>query len=41
MSAYASDAFGEQGVLEPGNEFLRKPFTADALCRKVRETLDA
>jgi signal transduction histidine kinase len=41
VSGYADDALGERGVV-PGNEaFLAKPFTPEALARKVREILDA
>jgi hypothetical protein len=28
------------GILEPGTEFLEKPFSPDALARKVRKVLD-
>jgi FixJ family two-component response regulator len=40
MSGYASDAIGNNGVLDPGTTFLQKPFTPDTLLDKVRETLD-
>jgi PAS domain S-box-containing protein len=41
MSGYTNDAIVRQGVLEEGAAFLQKPFTPDALARKVREVLDA
>jgi len=41
MSGYTADAIGRHGVLEAGLALLHKPFTPDALTRKVRELLDA
>ena len=41
MSGYADNAIAPHGVLEEGTPFLQKPFTPDALARKVREVLDA
>ncbi len=41
MSGYTDDAIVQHGVLEPGINFIQKPFTPDALAVKVREVLDA
>jgi hypothetical protein len=40
-SGYTDDAITQQGVLEPGVEFLPKPYTQATLVHKVREMLDA
>ena len=40
MSGYTDDAIVQHGVLKPGIAFLHKPFTADALGRKIRDVLD-
>ncbi|MFI5326812.1 MAG: response regulator, partial [Candidatus Rokuibacteriota bacterium] len=39
MSGYADAAIVQHGVLEPGTQFLQKPFTPDGLSRKLREVL--
>jgi two-component system, cell cycle sensor histidine kinase and response regulator CckA len=41
MSGYTDDAITRHGVLAPGLAFVQKPFTADAIARRVREVLDA
>ena len=40
MSGYTEDVLGPQGVLEDGVQLIGKPFTVEALTRKVREVLD-
>jgi len=40
LSGYAPSAIIHQGVLEEGVAFLAKPFTPDALARRVRQELD-
>ena len=40
MSGYTDDAIVQHGVLEPGINFIQKPFSPDALALKVREVLD-
>jgi two-component system cell cycle sensor histidine kinase/response regulator CckA len=40
MSGYTDHAIVHQSALEPGAEFLQKPFTPSALARRVREVLD-
>ena len=39
-SGYSAEVIGHHGVLEPGIEFLQKPFQGSALARRVREVLD-
>jgi PAS domain S-box-containing protein len=41
MSGYTDNAISHHGVLEPGTNFIEKPFTPKSLMRKIREVLDS
>jgi hemerythrin-like metal-binding protein/PAS domain S-box-containing protein len=41
VSGYTRDVIGQRGVLDPGVQFLAKPFTAAMLLARVRAILDA
>ncbi len=40
MSGYTDDLIAQRGVLSEGTVLLEKPFTPDALSRKIREALE-
>ena len=40
VSGYPDDLIREHGVIEPGIAFLQKPFSPEALSRRVRQMLD-
>ena len=39
-SGYTDEVIAHHGVLEPGTEFIHKPFTPESLSLKVRQVLD-
>ena len=41
MSGYSGGTAVQGGMLEPGTDFLQKPFTPSALAQKVRDVLDS
>jgi FixJ family two-component response regulator len=41
ISGYADHAVVHHGRVDPGIDFLHKPFSPATLARKVREVLDA
>lgn len=40
MSGYTEDVIAHRGILDRGICFIQKPFTLEALARKIREVLD-
>ena len=40
VSGYTDGSIVESGELGPGTAFLEKPFSSDALARKVRQVLN-
>jgi hypothetical protein len=40
MSGYTADIIARHGVLDPGVNFIQKPFSMKNLAAKVRESLD-
>ena len=40
VSGYTDDIIAQHGILEPGIEFMAKPYTPEALARRVRQVLD-
>jgi|GEM_PF-2831757 len=40
MSGYTEDVIAHHGVLDPGLNFIAKPFTVEAMAIRLREILD-
>jgi CheY-like chemotaxis protein len=40
MSGYTGQVFNKDAVLNPGSIFVQKPFTREALAKKIRDALD-
>jgi two-component system, cell cycle sensor histidine kinase and response regulator CckA len=40
MSGYTSNVIAHQGVLDPGINFIQKPFTMKILSKMARKVLD-
>jgi len=40
MSGYTDNVIAHHGVIDPGVQFIQKPFSMKDLAAKVRETLD-
>ncbi|MBS1855668.1 MAG: PAS domain S-box protein [Acidobacteria bacterium] len=40
MSGYSDDVISREGLLDPGIDYLAKPFTAEAMAQKIRIVLD-
>jgi DNA-binding NtrC family response regulator len=40
MSGYSDNSLAYHGIMDTCTSFLQKPFTPDALGKKVREVLD-
>ncbi|MBA4784896.1 MAG: response regulator, partial [Rhizobiales bacterium] len=40
-TGYTSNAVVHNGIVDPGTNFLQKPFTIDQVARKLRDVLDA
>jgi signal transduction histidine kinase/CheY-like chemotaxis protein len=41
MSAYTANVIANQGILDPGAQFIQKPFSRNELAAKVRKILDS
>jgi FixJ family two-component response regulator len=41
MSGYVDEVIGDDGVIDDGAEFIKKPFTVQGFADKVRQILDS